>query len=140
MHASVIARGADKWIQIDRPGTVMCSNPYIFGKHVWEVKLLNNALFSNDGQSSFKIGVTQQKGKQVYGIPINYQAVKGNCKVKVVLDMEAGTLTCFSPTNPQGEVFSSLPEGALLPAFQNKPGKSSATSLKFMVNFDCRLD
>ncbi|CAG9312025.1 unnamed protein product [Blepharisma stoltei] len=138
-HATMIARGSEKWIQFDRAGIVLCQNPYPFGKHVWEVKILNNALFSNDSQSSFKIGVASQKGRQVYGCPINYQAARGTCKIKVVLDMEAGTLTFFSPFSPQGEIFSSLPEGPLYPAFQNKPSKTSAASLKFMASFDCKI-
>lgn len=110
--------------------------PYEFGKHCWEVKILSNALFmNNDVQNTLKVGVTTGKGKQVYGCSFSYSNGKGSFKLRVVLDIEAGIMMCYTPGSPNGEQFNVLPNGPLYPAFQNKPGRMSS-SLKIMALFE----
>lgn len=136
VHASVINRATEKWIQFDRPGTVFASCPLAFSKHCWDVKLVTTALFTtDDATSAMKLGVSTGKNKQVVGCLLPYSGCKGPVKAKMVLDLESRTLTCFTQANPHGEVFSSLPEGPLVPAFMNKPAKSAA-SVKMLVKFD----
>jgi hypothetical protein len=136
VHASIITRASEKWVQFDRPGTVLSSYPMGFSKHCWEVKLVTTALFvSEESTSAMKIGVSALKSKHVIGCLLPYSGGKGPAKARLVLDMEARTLTCFTQACPSGEVFSSLPEGPLIPAFMNKPAKS-ASSVKMLVQFD----
>lgn len=136
VHASIITRANEKWVQFDRPGTVFASCPLNFSKHCWEVKLVTTALFmSEESSSTMKIGISSSKSKNVIGCLLPYSGGKGPVKAKLILDLEARTLTCYTQANPHGEVFSSLPEGPLIPAFMNKPAKSAA-SVKMLVNFD----
>jgi hypothetical protein len=136
VHASIITRANEKWVQFDRPGTVLSSCSMGFSKHCWEVKLVTTALFmSEESTSAMKIGVSALKSKHVIGCLLPYSGGKGPARARLVLDMEARTLTCFTQACPAGEVFSSLPEGPLIPAFMNKPAKS-ASSVKMLVQFD----
>jgi len=136
MHATMINRANEKWVQFDRGGTVVANNPYTFGKYTWELKLMNNAIFAVNESSVFKVGVVPPKGRQVYGVEVSNFFVRGAVKVKVVLDVDSGSLTVFTTNSPQGEVYSSLPEGPLYPAFQYKPAKPTSSGVKFLVNFD----
>ena len=69
------------------------------------------------------VGVINKRfsNSKLIGSVINYSLLKGNLKVRVLLDANKKRLTVFTPSNPQGEVFSDLPkDGLFFPAVQNK--------------------
>ena len=142
-HAALITKNNEKYIQFDKSGMVTSCNDYTFGKISWEVKLqLQSAHTQSDDCSCIKLGVTNKTGKTytVVGSTFNYGFNKTQCKFKLTLDFDKGTLTIISQTNPNGEVYSNLPPGPLFPAFQNRMGKNSTgNSIKLLVNFDVKI-
>lgn len=135
-HAIWTVRGSDKFLSFEKAGIVTALNPVLFGKVCWEVRITSSGLFAQeDSPSALKIGVIVGKTKLVTGSTVIYSG-KPASKVRVCVDAENRTMTCFTPTHPQGETFQHLADGPLLPAFLNKPGKLSGGSVKIWVNFD----
>ena len=134
-HASIITRAQEKCIQFDKPGTIFGCNAYSFGKYVWEVKILSNGLFSAEG-NVLRIGVSGVKSKVVHGVDVEYQNTRGALKIKVMVDMEAGSLYIFNSSSQQPENAYNLPEGPVIPAIQYKPAKSSTAPVRISVDFD----
>ena len=69
------------------------------------------------------VGIINKRfsNSKLIGSVINYSLLKGDLIVKVYLDANKKRLTIFSPSNPNGEVFSDLPkDGLFYPAIQNK--------------------
>ena len=53
----------------------------------------------------------------MFGSSLPYTTFRGAIKVRVILDIDSRVLTIFTPSNPNGEQFFSLPDGPLFPAF-----------------------
>lgn len=139
-HARVTCRGNEYCIQFDKAGIVTTTNEYTYGKVYWEIKLPQQSahLSTDDTSSLIKVGVTNKVGKtyNVIGSLINYGLNKHSVKIKVTLDLENRVLTIHPSNQANGEVITSLPDGPLYPAFQNKTNKNSIFSLKIFVTFD----
>jgi hypothetical protein len=134
-HASIITRAQEKFIQFDKPGTIFGCNPYTFGKYSWEIKILGNSLYSAEG-NILRIGVSGLKSKVVHGVDVDYQSSRGALKIKVMVDIEAGTLYIINSMSAQPENVYNLPEGPVVPAIQYKPSKSSTAPVRISVDFD----
>lgn len=135
-HAFWTVRGSDRFLSFEKAGIVAALNPILFGRTSWEVRITSSGLFSQeDSPSALKIGVIVGKTKLVTGSTVIYSG-KPASKVKVCIDAENRSMTCYTPTHPQGETFQHLSEGPLLPAFLNKPGKMGGGSVKMWVNFE----
>lgn len=134
-HANIVTRAQEKYIQFDKPGVIFGTNSLSFGKYCWEVKILSNSLYAADG-NLIRIGVSGIKSKVVYGSDIEYQSGRGAVKVRVIVDIESGTIVVVNSNNPQNEVTLNLPEGPIIPAIQYKPSKNSTAPLRMAVDFD----
>jgi hypothetical protein len=69
------------------------------------------------------VGVVNKRfsNSKMIGSVINYSLQKNSIKVKILLDANKKRLIVFTPSNPQGEVFTDLPkDGLFFPAIQNK--------------------
>lgn len=135
--ANVTNRNGEKWIQFEKPGTILGTNSYLFGIHTWEVRVLASNMFTNDVDGwNLKIGVANSKNKAiVYGVVIHSNSARGHIRVKVCLDVEKKKLTCFTISTPEGETVS-IPEGIINPAVQFKPGKSLRSQVKCNLKFN----
>ena len=77
-----------------------------------------NQTFS-DATGIMVIGVINRRfsNSKLIGSVINYSLNRGMIRVRVFLDANKKRLTVYTPTNPQGEVFSDLPkDGNFYPA------------------------
>lgn len=134
-HAIWTSRGSEKFLTFEKAGIVTGVNPVLFGKTSWEVRFMAAAAFAQeDSPSALKIGVIVGKTKVVLGSTVIYSG-KAASKVRICLDADSRTLTCYTPTHPQGEQFPHIPEGPLFPALMNKPGRV-AMNVKVWVSFD----
>jgi hypothetical protein len=61
------------------------------------------------------VGVINKRfsSSKLIGSVINYSLLKGSIKVKIFFDANKKRLIIFTPSNPQGEVFSDLPKDGL---------------------------
>jgi hypothetical protein len=61
------------------------------------------------------VGIINKRfsNSKLIGSVLNYSLLKGNMKVRILLDANKKKLTVFTPSNPQGEVFSDLPKDGL---------------------------
>jgi len=61
------------------------------------------------------VGVINKRfsNSKMIGSVINYSLMKGNMKVRILLDANKKKLIIFTPNNPTGEVFSDLPKDGL---------------------------
>ena len=50
---------------------------------------------------------------KLFGGVVNYSSGRGVIRVRLLLDANKKRLTLFTPSNPQGEVFSDLPKDGL---------------------------
>ncbi len=69
------------------------------------------------------VGVINKRfsNSKLIGSVINYSLLKSNIKVRIFLDANKKKLIIFTPSNPQGEIFTDLPkDGLFFPAIQNK--------------------
>ncbi len=69
------------------------------------------------------VGVINKRfsNSKMVGSVVNYSLLKGTMKIRVLLDANKKRLIIFTPSNPQGEIFSDLPkDGLYYPALQNK--------------------
>jgi len=75
---------------------------------------------------------------KIVGSVINYTLTGGDIKVKIYLDVGKHRMIVYSPSKPEGEVFSDLPkDGVFYPAIQNKTAKiSNNTKLQVRFNFE----
>ena len=133
-HANIITRAQEKYIQFDKPGVIFGTNAFSFGKYTWEIKVLNT-LYSSEG-NILRVGVSGLKSKVVHGIDLEYQAARGTVKIRVLIDIEAGTMNIISNLANTNESVFSLPEGPILPAIQYKPAKSSTAPVRISVDFE----
>jgi hypothetical protein len=135
--ANVSNRNGEKWIQFERPGTVLGTNVYLFGVHTWEVRVLASNMFTNDEEGwTLKVGVANSRNKSiVYGVVIPSSSARGHIRIKVCLDVEKRKLTCYTPSTPEGESVS-VSEGTMTPAIQFKPGKSLRSQVKCNLKFE----
>jgi len=67
------------------------------------------------------VGVINKKnnlgGNKIIGSIINYTLTGGDIKVKILLDLNKRTMTIFSTSKPEGEIFTDLPkDGTFYPA------------------------
>ena len=65
------------------------------------------------------VGVVNKRfsNSKMIGSVINYSLAKGSIKIKILLDANKKKLIVFTPSNPQGEIFSDLPkDGLFFPA------------------------
>ncbi|CAG9331559.1 unnamed protein product [Blepharisma stoltei] len=137
--AIINKRGDEKWVQFERAGIILAQYPYYFGKHIWKIKVISNAIFSTDEKSGqLKIGVSSPKHKNIVGCLYSYGLGKGISKLCVVLDIEAGTLKIISGENQEGESFTI--EGPQIPAIQYRPARNSRNNVKVMIKFDEKDD
>ena len=134
-HATVVTRAHEKYIQFEKPGIIFGANPCLFGKYAWEIKVFSNNLYSIEG-NALRVGVSSLKSKVVHGADIDYQVSRGTVKIKVIIDMEAGTMSILNNIGTMTESVFSLPEGAVVPAIQYKPARSSTAPLRISVDFD----
>jgi hypothetical protein len=84
------------------------------------------------------VGVINKRfsNAKMIGSVINYSLLKGNIKIKIFLDANKKRLIIFTPSNPQGEIFSDLPkDGIFYPAIQNK-SKLMRNALKAEFKFE----
>jgi hypothetical protein len=81
-------------------------------------------LASGDFSGIMIVGVLNKKANvtnKLLGSIVNYTLTGGEIKLKVHLDANKRTMTVFSTTKPEGEVFTDLPkDGLFYPAIQNK--------------------
>lgn len=134
-HASIITRAQEKYIQFDKPGIIFGCNTYTFGKYSWDIKILSNSLYSSEG-NYIRVGVSGIKSKVVHGVDVECQSGRGSVKIKVIIDIESGTLTVLTSLNSQPENVYSFPEGPVVPAIQYKPSKSSTAPVRMSIDFD----
>lgn len=139
-HAKIVSKGSENVIQFDRTGVVCASNGYTFGKIFWEIRTHLQSAHScaDDSMSLLKVGLTNKLGKHltVCGTSINYGLNQTSIVVKLALDMDSRVLNISIPSQGISESFSSLPEGAVYPAVQNKTSKNGSSSLRVKVLFD----
>jgi hypothetical protein len=50
---------------------------------------------------------------KIIGSILNYTLTGGDIKVKIYMDANKKTLTVFTPTKPEGEIFTDLPKDGL---------------------------
>jgi hypothetical protein len=84
------------------------------------------------------VGVVNKRfsNSKMIGSVINYSLQKNSIKVKILLDANKKRLIVFTPSNPQGEVFTDLPkDGLFFPAIQNK-SKLSKNLLRVQFKFE----
>lgn len=84
------------------------------------------------------VGIINKRfsNSKIIGSVLNYSLLKGNMKVRILLDANKKKLIVFTPSNPQGEVFADLPkDGLFYPAIQNK-SKLSRNILKVEFKFE----
>lgn len=82
------------------------------------------SLASGDFSGIMIVGVLNKKANvsnKLLGSIINYTLTGGEIKIKVHLDANKRTMTVFTNSKPEGEVFTDLPkDGLFYPAIQNK--------------------
>ena len=69
------------------------------------------------------VGVINKRfsNSKLVGAVVNYSLLKGDIKIRVYLDANKKKLIVFSPSNPNGEVFTDLQkDGLFFPAIQKK--------------------
>lgn len=71
------------------------------------------------------VGILNKKSNlgsnKIYGSVVNYTLTGGDIQVKILLDVNKRTMTVFTSSKPEGEVFNDLPkDGLYYPAIQNK--------------------
>lgn len=63
------------------------------------------------------VGIINKKNNvgtnKVIGSILNYTLTGGDIKVKILLDLNKRIMTVYSPSKPEGEVFSDLPKDGL---------------------------
>ena len=87
------------------------------------------------------VGVINKRfsNSKLIGSVINYSLLKGNIKIRILLDANKKKLIVFTPANPQGEVFTDLPkDGLFYPAIQNK-SKLMKNVLKVDFKFELQV-
>ena len=88
------------------------------------------------------VGVMNKRfsnGKLI-GTIVNYSLTRGLIKVRVLLDANKKRLTIFSPSNPQGEVFTDLPkDGLFYPAIQNKSKIHASNALRVDYKYELAI-
>lgn len=72
---------------------------------------------------------------KLFGGVVNYR--RGVLRVRLLLDANKKRLTLFTPSNPQGEVYSDLPkDGLFYPALQNKTKINAPAVLRVGYRFE----
>ncbi len=69
------------------------------------------------------VGIINKRfsNSKLIGTVVNYSLLKGDITIKVFLDANKKRLIVYSPSNPNGELFTDLPkDGLFYPAIQNK--------------------
>ncbi|CDW84151.1 tripartite motif-containing protein 67 [Stylonychia lemnae] len=123
----------ERLINFTQAGTIASIYGYSFGEHLWSFRIkfeeqLN--LANSDLSGIMIVGVINKKSSVVsnklYGGIVNYTLQGGDILVKVYLDANKRTMTIFTSSKPEGEVFTDLPkDGLFYPAIQNKTQKFS---------------
>lgn len=90
------------------------------------------------------IGVMNKKSNisnKMWGSIVNYTLNGGSIRIKLYLDANKRKLIVFSPSKPDGEIFSDLPrDGIFFPAIQNKTQKINKNSTaKLFVQYRFEL-
>eukprot|EP00347_Sterkiella_histriomuscorum_P017339 403349764 len=154
--AQIQEKGRQKYLSFEKAGTVFASYGYSFGEHLWQLKTsysqTSQSMNGNPLQSIYNtssqvpsdqsgimiVGVMNKKfnNSKMIGSVINYSQLKGNIKIKILLDANKKRLTVFTPNNPNGEVFTDLPkDGQFYPAIQNKT-KAQKNQLRVDFKFE----
>ncbi|EAR95495.2 fibronectin type III domain protein (macronuclear) [Tetrahymena thermophila SB210] len=127
-------------LQYDTPGIATTLYPYFYGKISWDITAsVASHACGEDTTACLIVGVTNKLNKKfsIVGSTINYGLHRETLKIKVQLDFNKNIMVIYTPSQPLGEVYNSLPTGGLYPAFQNKTSqKTTLSNLKLKITFE----
>ncbi|TNV85740.1 hypothetical protein FGO68_gene1972 [Halteria grandinella] len=153
-------KGTKSSMLFEKAGTLLATYGYSFGEHLWEIKLHfsttgqanqhgspspnhKHSIIASSNQSDMTgimvIGVMNKRfsSTKMIGPVINYSLTRGQLKIRILLDANKKRLIVFTPTCPQGEIFTDLPkDGLFYPAIQNKSKINSPNSLRVDYKFE----
>ncbi|KAL4508112.1 hypothetical protein ABPG72_021485 [Tetrahymena utriculariae] len=127
-------------VQYDTPGIATTLYPYFYGKISWDITAsVASHACGEDTTACLIVGVTNKLNKKysIVGSTINYGLHRETLNIKVQLDFNKNIMVIYTPSQPLGEVYNSLPLGGLYPAFQNKTSqKTTLSNLKLKITFE----
>ncbi len=88
------------------------------------------------------VGIINRRfsNSKLIGSIVNYSQNRGLIKIRIYLDANKKILTIYSPSNPQGEIFTDLPkDGIFYPAMQNKSKIVSPNQLRVDFKFELSI-
>ncbi|KAL4464720.1 hypothetical protein ABPG74_011281 [Tetrahymena malaccensis] len=138
--AQIIRKEKEIVVQYDTPGIATSLYPYFYGKISWDITAsVASHACGEDTTACLIVGVTNKLNKKfsIVGSTINYGLHRETLKIKVQLDFNKNIMVIYTPSQPLGEVYNSLPLGGLYPAFQNKTSqKTTLSNLKLKITFE----
>jgi hypothetical protein len=110
---NVSSTSQERFINFLQAGTISSAFGYTFGEHLWSlsIKFEDQVNLSNVEQSGIMIvGIMNRRSNKIIGSVVNYTLTGGEIKIRLFLDTAKRTLTVYSTTRPEGEVFNDLPK------------------------------